>query len=64
MAFRLDQRLSERNIVEWQFAVFGILEKCLDCENFKYCGNPQYNARGLVLFFCADYKERKRSGAI
>ena len=64
MAFRLDARLSERNIIEWQFAIFGILEQCLECENFNSCGNPQYNAKGLTLFFCADYIKREGVGEV
>lgn len=59
MAFRLDRRLSYQNLIEWQYAQYGILDKCLECGNFKECDSPQYNARGLFNFECANFKEKR-----
>lgn len=60
MAFRLDMRLSERNLLMFRFSEYGILEKCLRCPLFDDCKAPQYNAPGLTGFFCMDNERRKK----
>ena len=59
MAFRLDMRLRERNLLMFRFSEYGINKKCLRCPLFNDCDTPQYNAPGIIRFFCRDYKEAK-----
>lgn len=57
MAMRLDMRLSERNLLIWQFGQYGIHKKCLRCPLFNKCDAPQYDAPGCTKFFCRAYSE-------
>lgn len=62
MAFRLDMRLSERNILIWRFSEYGVNKKCLRCPLFNDCDRPQYDAPGLTLFSCRAYSEAIKKG--
>ena len=55
-------RLSERNILIWQFGQYGIHKKCLRCPVFNKCDHPQYDAPGCTFFFCAKYLEAIKKG--
>lgn len=62
MAFMLDMRLIERNLLIRQFSRYGVHQKCLRCPLFDKCDTPQYNAPGLTKFFCGAYSEAIRKG--
>ena len=62
MAFRLDMRLSEKNLLIWQFGQYGIHKKCLRCPLFDKCDTPQYDAPGLTKFVCRAYSEAIKKG--
>ena len=62
MAMRLDMRLSEKNLLIWQFGQYGIHKKCLRCPLFNKCDTPQYDAPGLTKFTCAAYSRAIKKG--
>ena len=62
MAFRLDMRLIERNILIERFDDFGVHKKCLRCPMFNDCDAPQYNAPGVYKFTCGAYLRAIKKG--
>ncbi len=49
----------ERAIVANMFEKYGIHPRCKKCLNLKECPSPQYNAEGMTLFYCNNFKENK-----
>ena len=46
-------------LFQGRFIQFGINPTCRKCQCLKGCENPQYNAPGLITFFCGDNKKGK-----
>jgi len=61
MAFSLDTRLIEGELIQERINDFGVHKKCLRCPVFNKCNAPQYNAPGCTFFFCADYLKGRKT---